>query len=73
MTEKTDAPIEDDGQALEINREELYAQLEKWQAARKFNQQLQAQYSQEVTKWREVRDKIKDDINAIREAALKEK
>jgi len=57
----------------EFDEEKLYAQLEKWQAARRFNQNLQANYSQEITRWRTERDQFKDQIKALRENALDEK
>lgn len=71
--ETSEITAEEIEQAKEFDEEQLYAQLEKWQAARKFNQNLQADYSEEITKWRTQRDQFKDQIRELREKGLEEK
>ena len=71
--EESELTAEEIEQTKEFDEEQLYAQLEKWLAARKFNQNLQANYSQEITSWRTQRDQFKDQIQEIRDKALEEK
>ena len=76
MTEETEKPADTDAKTEEIETidiDALYKQLEKWQAALRFNKNLQSNYAQEITNWRTLRDQLKDEIKAIREEAFEEK
>lgn len=73
MTEKPDQPVESDTKGTEIDLEELFARLDKWKAALRFNRDLQSRYSEEITKWRTLRDQLKDEIYALRDEALEAK
>jgi len=57
----------------EKDSDELYEKLEKLQAALRMNQQLQSTYREEITKYKEMRDELIDQIKEIRKDALKEK
>lgn len=75
MTKQVDNAEESntDDVIAENEMEDLYAQHDKWKAALRFNKEMQANYAQEITKWRTQRDQLKEEIQAIREAALNEK
>ncbi|NVM28866.1 MAG: hypothetical protein HWN65_08480 [Candidatus Helarchaeota archaeon] len=73
MTEQTDETTDSDVSVKEIDREELYKALDKWKAALRFNQTLQSNYSDEITKWRTLRDQLKEEIKVLRDKALEEK
>ncbi len=73
MTDKPESVAETDAEVSELDRDALYAKLEKWKAALRMNKQLQMNYRDEITKFRDQRDEIKDQIKEIRDAALKEK
>ncbi len=71
MTEKMEETT--DNEVQEVEKEKLYAQLEKWQAALRMNKHLQSNYRDEVIKYRTLRDQLQDQIKSIRDEALKEK
>ncbi|MHA1650627.1 MAG: hypothetical protein ACTSYB_10580 [Candidatus Helarchaeota archaeon] len=73
MGEKTEENTGNETISGTINKEDLFMQLEKWQAALRLNKKLQANYRDEITKYRNLRDQLKEEIKILREEALKEK
>ncbi|MHA1267048.1 MAG: hypothetical protein ACTSRS_17550 [Candidatus Helarchaeota archaeon] len=65
--------VDIEAELSEQDVENLYARHKKWKAALQFNKNLQSRYTQEIAKWRTLRDQLKEEIQAIREEALAEK
>ncbi|MHA1130939.1 MAG: coiled-coil protein [Candidatus Helarchaeota archaeon] len=73
MTDEPQDITETDADITDIDQDELYSKLEKWKAALRMNRELQSNYRDEITKYRDQRDELKNEIKMLREAALKEK
>ncbi|MFX1294190.1 MAG: hypothetical protein ACFFD2_04950, partial [Promethearchaeota archaeon] len=57
----------------EIDRNQLNTSFKKWQAALQMNRKLQMNYREEIIRFKNSRDELKEEIKDIREKAFKEK